>query len=67
MPSTVISKIDYDEQNELLRIAFQSGKVYYYMDVPKGVYLTLKTARSKGGYFNKYIKGNYDFENIDLQ
>ena len=67
MPSTVISEIDYDEQNELLRIEFQSGKVYYYLNVPKGVYLTLKTARSKGGYFNKYIKGNYEFENIDLQ
>jgi len=67
MPSTVISRIEYDEQNELLRIEFQSGKVYYYMNVPKGVYLTLKTARSKGGYFNKYIKGNYEFENIDLQ
>jgi len=67
MPSTVISKIEYDEHNELLRIEFQSGKVYYYMNVPKGVYLTLKTARSKGGYFNKYIKGNYEFENIDLQ
>lgn len=67
MPSTVISKIEYDEANELLRIEFQSGKVYYYLNVPRGVYLTLKTARSKGGYFNKYIKGNYEFENIDLQ
>jgi len=67
MPSTVIAKIEYDEVNEILRVEFQSGKIYYYMDVPRGVYLTLKTARSKGGYFNKYIKGNYQFENIDLQ
>ena len=67
MPSTVIAKIEYDEKNEILKIEFQSGKIYYYMDVPMGVYLTLKTARSKGGYFNKYIKGNYQFENLDLQ
>ncbi|RZJ77191.1 MAG: KTSC domain-containing protein [Chryseobacterium sp.] len=67
MPSSVIAKIEYDELNELLRIEFQSGKIYYYMGVPRGVYLTLKTTRSKGGYFNKYIKGNYEFEEIDLQ
>jgi len=67
MPSTVIAAILYDEENKILRIEFQSGKIYYYMDVPKGVYLTLNTARSKGGYFNKYIKGNYEFEELNLQ
>lgn len=67
MPSTVIAKIAYDEENEILMIEFQSGKIYYYLDVPKGVYLTLKTTRSKGGYFNRYIKGNYEFEEVNLQ
>ncbi|RZM22291.1 MAG: KTSC domain-containing protein [Pedobacter sp.] len=67
MPSTAIAKIAYDKENEILMIEFQSGKIYYYMDVPEGVYLTLKTTRSKGGYFNKYIKGNYEFEELNLQ
>jgi hypothetical protein len=67
MPSTAIHKVAYDELNKVLMVEFQTGKVYYYRDVPKGVYLTLKTARSKGGYFNKYIKGIYEFENVDLQ
>ena len=67
MPSTAIHKVEYDEQNKVMMVEFQTGKIYYYMDVPKGVYLTLKTARSKGGYFNKYIKGNYEFEYLDLQ
>lgn len=66
MPSTVIAKTEYDEKNEILMIEFQSGKIYYYMNVPEGVYLTLKTTRSKGGYFNKYIKGNYEFEELPI-
>ena len=65
MPSTVIADLHYDLEKKILTVVFQSGKIYNYLEVARGVYLTLKTARSKGGYFNKYIKGNYDF--IEIQ
>ena len=65
MPSTAIASLHYDSEKRILTVVFQSGKIYNYMDVARGVYLTLKTARSKGGYLNKYIKGNYDF--IEIQ
>lgn len=66
MPSTVIDKLAYDLESKVLCVVFQSGKVYYYKDVPHGVYLTLKTARSKGGYLNKYIKGVYAYESSEI-
>lgn len=65
MPSTVIDRFTYDAAHEILTVVFQSGSVYQYKNVPKNVYLTLKGARSKGGYLNKYIKGVYEYENIE--
>jgi hypothetical protein len=66
MPSSVVNRIAYDAELKILTVVFQSGKVYYYKDVPNGAYLTLKTARSKGAYLNKYIKGVYEYESSDL-
>ncbi|WP_285008220.1 KTSC domain-containing protein [Pedobacter faecalis] len=66
MPSSVIKHIDYDAGLKILTVVFQSGKVYYYKNVPQGAYLSLKTARSKGAYLNKCIKGVYEYESSDL-
>ncbi|TDQ11450.1 KTSC domain-containing protein [Pedobacter metabolipauper] len=66
MPSTVIAKIAYDPEYKLLSVEFISGKIYYYKEVPPGVYLTLKMARSKGGFLNKYIKGKYEYESTEI-
>jgi hypothetical protein len=66
MPSTVVDKIEYDVEHRVLTVAFQSGKVYYYKDVPHGVYISLRAARSKGRYLNKNIKGVYEYESSDL-
>jgi hypothetical protein len=38
--------------------------VYSYQNVPDRQYANLKKAGSKGVYFNKYIKGLYNFEKI---
>ncbi|TKC09629.1 KTSC domain-containing protein [Pedobacter frigoris] len=62
MPSTVIDRVEYDPENRILSVVFQSGRVYYYKEVPQGIYLTLRAARSKGRYLNNYIKGVYEFE-----
>jgi hypothetical protein len=66
MPSTVIDKIEYDAEHWILTVVFQSGKVYYYKDVPGSVYISLRAARSKGRYLNKNIKGVYEYESSDL-
>jgi hypothetical protein len=64
MPSTVISSISYDTANATLRIAFVSGVIYDYKNVPEEVYHALKTSGTKGIYLNRQIKGKYLFEKI---
>jgi len=61
MPSSVISNIAYDKRTLILEIKFVSGKVYEYLNVPENVYLNLKSATSKGTYFNLHVKRCYEF------
>ena len=56
MPSTVISKFFYDAENRMLKIAFVSGIVYEYKNVPEKVYEEMKASGAKGIYLNQYIK-----------
>jgi len=62
--SSLIYQIGYNFSKEMLRIEFNSGKIYFYYDVPKNVYKEFKKASSKGRYFNSYIKGYYYYKRI---
>ena len=62
MPSTVIASFEYNEPSQQLVITFKSGLVYRYKKVPKEIYLDMKAYREKGIYFNKNIKGKFEFE-----
>ena len=64
MPSSVVLAISYDDATSTLRIIFVSGRVYDYKNVPEKVFNAMKTAFSKGIYFNQYIKDYYPFEKI---
>jgi KTSC domain len=65
MPSTVVSAFHYEAISHKLRVIFITGKVYDYKDVPSKIYQAMKSSSSKGIYFNKYIKGKYEFEKIE--
>jgi len=65
MPSTVISEIKYDSESGALKIAYVSGQVYEYQNVPETVYKDLKASRSKGRYFRFFIKNIYPFEKLE--
>ena len=64
MPSSVVLKIDYDADATTLRITFVSGKIYAYENVPKDTYVAMKSAFSKGIFFNDHIKGKYSFKKV---
>lgn len=64
MPSTVIHTIRYDEAKKLLTVEFVSGWVYHYKEIPLPVYNAFKTSKSKGIYFNEYIKDKFAFKRI---
>ncbi len=58
--SSMISEVEYDEENKLLRLKFTKGGWYEYKDVPKEVYLELINADSIGKYFLANIKNKYE-------
>ncbi len=62
MPSTVIRSFAYDEATRRLRVRFQSGKRYIYLDVPPETCAALKRAFAKGEYFNAHIREQFAFE-----
>jgi len=65
MPSSVISSYTYDEEQRILTITFLSGKIYAYKNVPKQVYVNMRGYTSKGRFLNLFIKGLYEFEELN--
>ena len=59
MPSTVIRSANYDAARSELTVVFASGRIYVYSLVPAGVAAAMKTAPSKGAYFNQTIRDRY--------
>lgn len=51
-------------QSGTLEIAFNSGGVYQYYNVPYSLYLGLMSASSHGKYFHAYIKNGYRYSRI---
>ena len=65
MPSTVIAGIKYHASSKSLDIHFISGTIYRYKNVPAELYARMKQALSKGKFFNTYIKGSFEFEQLN--
>jgi lysyl-tRNA synthetase class 2 len=64
MPSSVIDKIDYEEEHAQLTVRFTTGRVYQYFLVPADVAAAFRLALSKGTYFNTKIRDHYTFRDI---
>lgn len=64
MPSSVIASYSFKPEKSELLIEFLSGLVYVYTNVPETVYLEFRSARSKGSFLNRRIKGVYDFRRL---
>ena len=47
-----------------LYVAFHSGTLYSYADVPRSVYEGLMNAPSHGKYFHAFIKNRYAYQRI---
>ncbi len=64
MPSSVIRTFDYDPAGRKLAVTFVTGRRYAYLGVPEKVAHDLRTAPSKGEYFNVAIRDHYPFERL---
>ena len=61
--STAFTRIEYHHFYSELMVQFRnSGAWYIYYDVEPEVWDRFKHAESKGGFFNEFIKGYYEYE-----
>lgn len=63
--STTLATVAYDEARGLLQLEFCSRAMYQYFGVPAAVHEGLLAASSKGGYFNRFIRGRYPYSSAD--
>ena len=66
MPSSVVLHSSYNKETSTLKITFVSGLVYEYKNVPEEIYNAMITSGAKGIYFNRHIKGLYEFRKVKL-
>ena len=59
--STTLATVAYDDARELLQLEFRSRVIYRYFGVPAAVHEALLRAPSKGGYFNRFIRGYFAY------
>jgi len=64
MPSSVVQTIAYDNDHSRLTVTFVSGRVYAYYLVPPSIAASFQKARSKGTYFNRFIRDRYTCREI---
>ncbi|AFZ35839.1 lysyl-tRNA synthetase, class II [Stanieria cyanosphaera PCC 7437] len=57
--SVAIKSFDYDAEKKILKIEFNHGGIYKYLDVPKSIYKELKETPSVGQYFNSKIRDKF--------
>jgi len=62
--SSNIYSVGYDESSETLEIEFNTGDIYQYYGVSKGVYDDLLQADSLGGFHARNIKNDYRYLKI---
>ena len=60
--SKAIKSFDYDAQMQILRVVFNNGSIYKYLDVPEVIYKELKSTSSVGQYFNSQIRDRFGFD-----
>ena len=57
---SLIDWVEWHENNTML-VAFNSGKLAMYQDIPAGIERGLIQAPSPGSYFNRYIRGVFRY------
>lgn len=62
--SSSIASVGYDDAEGFLELAFQSGGVYRYSDVPRDVYEGMLGADSHGRYFHEHVRGRFDYRRV---
>jgi hypothetical protein len=64
MPSSVIRRFVYDQNEAALWVEFTTGRRYVYSDVPAEVAEAFRGAFAKGVYFNTRIRDRFPHREV---
>jgi hypothetical protein len=64
MPSSVITRFVYDQNERQLWVEFTTGRRYVYSDVPDDVASAFRSAFAKGVYFNTRIRDRFPHREV---
>jgi hypothetical protein len=59
--STLLARMSYEVGAALLYLEFCDGAFYCYRGVPREIYEGILIAHSKGAYFNRQIRGCFEY------
>jgi lysyl-tRNA synthetase class 2 len=62
--SSMIQKCFYDYTKNVLKVQFQSGQLYEYLNVEPETYQSLCVAESSGKFFIQNIKNKYEYSQL---
>lgn len=62
LDSSSIKAAAYAADTGTLEIEFQHGATYQYFEVPPAVFQAFLAAESKGGYFNRVVRGAFAYQ-----
>lgn len=62
--STNIDRVDYDEPTKEMTVTFKQGQSYLYRGVPRETFFGIQHAPSAGGYFYKWVRDKYPYEEV---
>jgi hypothetical protein len=64
LESTVFARVRYLPDLRVLQLGLRTGKAYQYLDVPAETYRALLAAESKGRYYNRHIRNDFQYRQI---
>lgn len=62
--SSNVRSVGYSPEECVLEVAFHSGGMYRYDNVPADVHRALMRAPSKGGFLARFVKGRYSYRQV---
>lgn len=66
MPSTAIRRFHYQPESQQLSIWFEpEGRQYLYFGVPEALYEGLRTAPSRGRFFNANLRDRFEYRLVE--
>ena len=64
MPSSVILRFAYDQNERELWVEFTSGRKYVYSNIPEEVASAFRCAFARGAYFNTRIRDRFPHREV---